>query len=166
MPLCPPVVSCCSLPLRVFAPLLATFSCHRLPLWVMFSGRLLPFPLPCHVCAAQLSSAASVPPPLPAPPFAVSCVSCTVFFCSLLSVPLLAALLVPAQRVAWSMFAVLARPLFFSCFAGRRFFALSFCTSVLRPASLYLLVCFVFSLERSQRCLLALPLVYFCQGVA
>ena len=60
MPLCPPVVSCCSLPLRVFAPLLATFSCHRLPLWVMFSGRLLPFPLPCHVCAAQLSSAAFV----------------------------------------------------------------------------------------------------------
>ena len=42
----------------------------------------------------------------------------------------------------------------------------SACAAVLRPASLCLLACFVFLLERSQCCLLALPLVYFCQGVA
>ena len=42
----------------------------------------------------------------------------------------------------------------------------SACAAVLRPASFCLLACFVFLLERSQCCLLALPLVYFCQGVA
>ena len=51
-------------------------------------------------------------------------------------------------RMAGIMLAVLAKPLFF--FAGRRFFALSFCAAVLRPASLCLLTCFVFSFERSQ----------------
>ena len=66
--------------------------------------------------------------------------------------------------MAGIMLAVLAKPLFF--FAGRHFFALSFCAAVLRPASFCLLACFVLSLERSQCCLLALPLVYFCQGVA
>ena len=55
---------------------------------------------------------------------------------------------------------------FFSCFSGRRFFVLSFYAVVLRPASLCLLACFVFLLERCQCCLPALPLVYFCQRVA
>ena len=65
--------------------------------------------------------------------------------------------------MAGIMLAVLAKPLFFV--AGPRFFALSLCAAVLRPASLCLMACFVYSLERSQCCLLALPLVYFCQGV-
>ena len=51
-------------------------------------------------------------------------------------------------------------------FAGRRFFALSFCAAVLRPASLCLLVSLVFSPARSQRCLLTLPFMYLSQGVA
>ena len=50
---------------------------------------------------------------------------------------------------------------FSSVFAGRRFFARCLCAAVIRPASSCLLVCLVFSLERSHRCLLALPPMYF-----
>ena len=61
----------------------------------------------------------------------------------------------------------LRSPFVLFCFLpGRRFFALSFYAAVLRPASLCLLVSLVFSPERSQRCLLTLPLMYLSQGVA
>ena len=56
--------------------------------------------------------------------------------------------------------------LFVFVFAARSFFALSFCAAFLRPASVCLLVCFVFSLGRSQRLLLTLWLMYLSQGVA
>ena len=63
------------------------------------------------------------------------------------------------------MLALPTKPCFF-VLIGRHFFMLSFCAAVLRPASVCLLVCLVFSLERSQRCLLTFPLVYLSQGVA
>ena len=60
----------------------------------------------------------------------------------------------PPREWLESCLLCLQSPCFCCFFAAHRFFALSFCAAVLRPASLCLLVCLVFSPERSQRCLL------------
>ena len=157
MPLCPPVVSCCSLPLRVFAPHLATLYCHRLPLWVLH------FAVSCVCCAALFcgfcAAAASYP--------SLRCVL-RVLYGFLLQRSFCAAArrFISVCPESGLIHVCVCEANIFFCFCWAPFFRALFLRGGYSPCVLVFASVLVFSLERSQRCLLALPPVYFSQGVA